>query len=256
MQTRPCGHVVLLTDFGTRDPYVGILRGAVLRANPRATVVDLGHDVPAHDVEAGAFWLWSAIHRFLPGSVFVAVVDPGVGTPRRLLVAQAHGAYWVAPDNGLLTHVLAGDAAAEVRHLDPEHLQLPAASRTFHGRDVLGPVGGWLSGGRYGFAALGEPVRDAVTLANLTEGGHRVIHVDGFGNLITNLPASEGDVVAIEVAGRRVTLRGTYREAADGEMLALVGSFGFLEIARNGGSAAKLLGVGRGAPIAVVSAGA
>ncbi|MCA8966077.1 MAG: SAM-dependent chlorinase/fluorinase [Planctomycetes bacterium] len=255
MQIRPSGHVVLLTDFGHRDPYVGILRGAVLRANPRATIVDLGHEVPAQDVEAGAFWLWSAVDRFVPGSVFVAVVDPGVGTPRRLLAAQAHGCYWVAPDNGLLTHVLAGDDSADVRLLDPEHLQLVPASRTFHGRDVLAPVGGWLSGGRYGFSALGERLPDPVRLPEMTAGSHRVVHVDAFGNLITNLPAATaGNFAAIAVAGRQVAVHGTYGEVPDGEMLALVGSFGFWEIARNGGSAAKLLGVGRGAPITLVQA--
>ncbi len=254
MQIRPSGHVVLLTDFGLADPYVGILRGAVLRANPRAIVVDLGHEVPAQDVEAGAFWLWSAVDRFPPGSVFVAVVDPGVGTPRQLLAAQAHGAFWVAPDNGLLTHVLAGDANAEVRRLDPEHLQLVPASRTFHGRDVLAPVGGWLSGGRYGFSALGERLPEPVRLPEMTAGNPRVVHVDAFGNLITNLPAaSVGEIAAIAIAGRRIAVRGTYGEVPDGEMLALVGSFGLWEIARNGGSAARLLGVGRGAPVAVVA---
>ena len=254
MQIRPSGHVVLLTDFGLRDPYVGILRGAVLRANPRATVVDLGHEVPPQDIEAGAFWVWSAVERFPAGSVIVAVVDPGVGTSRRLIAAQAHGAFWVAPDNGLLTHVLAGDENAEVRRLDPEHLQLAPTSRTFHGRDVLGPVGGWLSGGRYGFSALGDRLADPVRLPTLIDGGHRIVHVDAFGNLITNVPAASfPKLAAIELAGRRAVARGTYGEVPEGEVLALVGSFGFWEVACNGDSAANLLGVGRGAPVAPVA---
>src|SRR5690606_28376134 len=132
-------------------PYVGVLKGAVLRAYPRAVLVDLGHEVPPQDVLAGSFWLAAAIGRFPVGSVHTAVVDPGVGTTRRLLAVAAHDCFWLAPDNGLLAAVLAQAPHAEVRALDVEHLQLRDVSRTFHGRDVLAPVAGWLAGGRYGF---------------------------------------------------------------------------------------------------------
>ncbi len=251
MQTRPTGHVVLLTDFGDADPYVGILRGAVLRANPRATLVDLGHTVPAHDVIAGAFWLWAAQARFPNGSVVVAVVDPGVGTSRRLLAVAAQQMFWIAPDNGLLSHVLAADPSAEIRELDPRHLQLPPASATFHGRDILGPVAGWLSGGRYGFSALGARIADPVRLSGLFDGPPRILHVDGYGNLVTNLPADGPTPNRLEVAGRSIAVHRTYGDVAVGDLLALVGSFGLWEIAEHGGSAARTLGVGRNAPVRV-----
>ncbi len=254
MHLRPSGHVVLLTDFGDRDPYAGILRGAVLRANPRAIVADLGHHVPAHDVECGAFWLWSAIGRFPPGSVVVGVVDPGVGTARRLLAAAANETFWLGPDNGLLSHVLAADPDADVRTLDPAHLGIAPPSRTFHGRDVLGPVAGWLSGGRYGFSALGARCADPVALPPLTDGRPRIVHVDTFGNLVTNLAVAEHpDLAAIGVTGRRVPVAGTYGEVPAGELLALVGSFGLWEIAKNGGSAAAALQVVRGQPVEPVA---
>src|SRR5262245_23209683 len=155
MLPRPSGIVTFLTDFGARDPYVGVMKGMVLRQHPKAILVDLGHEVPPQDVTAGAFWLGAAIGRFPAGTVHVAVVDPGVGTERRLLAAAAHEAFWLAPDNGLLTHVLAQDPKADVRAIDLAHLNLRPESRTFHGRDVFAPVAGWLSGGRYSFTSLG-----------------------------------------------------------------------------------------------------
>lgn len=250
MLPRPSGIVCLLTDYGTADPYVGIVRGMVLRQNPKATLVDLGHEVPAQDVEAGAFWLHGAVGRFPPGTVFVAVVDPGVGTDRRVLAASAHEAYWLAPDNGLLTHVLASDPQAEVRAVDLEHLNLRPSSRTFHGRDVFAPVAGWLSGGRYGFTALGARAADPVQLPPLLGGAPRIVHQDGFGNLISNVPAAAlAGVTQVRVAGRLLPVRGTYAEAAPGELLALVGSYGLLEIAVNCGNAAQVLGIGRGASV-------
>ena len=250
MLPRPSGIVTLLTDFGTRDPYVGVMKGALLQANPKITIVDFGHEVPAQDVTAGAFWLAAAIGRFPPGSVHVVVVDPGVGTNRRLLAAAAHENYWFAPDNGLLTHVLAQDPTAEVRAIDLEHLNLRPASRTFHGRDVLAPIAGWLSGGRYGFSALGPRVTDAVVGEAIFGGPPRVVYVDGYGNLVTNVPAAAlASVRAVRLAGRRVPLHGTYADVPAGELLALVGSFGLLEVAENGGSAARTLGLARGAPI-------
>jgi S-adenosyl-L-methionine hydrolase (adenosine-forming) len=246
MFPRPSGIVTLLSDFGSRDPYVGVMRGVVLRHNPKVVLADLGHEVPAQDVAAGAFWLLAVVGRFPSGTVHTAVVDPGVGTARRLLVAAAHDAYWIAPDNGLLTHVLAGEAAAEVRAIDLEHLNVRPQSRTFHGRDVMAPVAGWLSGGRYGFSALGPRVTDPVSLPALHGGEPRVVHEDGFGNLVTNVPAAalEG-CTGVALGGREIPLRQTYADVPAGSLLALVGSYGLLEIAMNCGSAAKVLGVGR-----------
>ena len=250
MLPRPSGIVSLLTDYGSRDPYVGIVRGMVLRHHPKAVLVDLGHEVPAQDIAAGAFWLLAAVGRFPAGTVHVAVVDPGVGTARRCLAVAAHEAYWLGPDNGLLSHVLEGDPAAEVRELDLEHLSLKPSSRTFHGRDVFAPVAGWLGSGRFGFTALGPRAPAPVRLPALAAGAPRVVHVDGFGNLITNVAAAAlVGVTHVRIAGRDLRLLGTYAEAPPGSLLGLVGSYGLLEIAENGGNAARTLGQGRGAAV-------
>lgn len=250
MAPRPSGIVTFLTDFGHVDPYVGVMKGALLRVHAKAVLVDLGHAVPPQDVTAGAFHLAAAVGQFPAGTVHVAVVDPGVGTARRLLAAAAHECCWLGPDNGLLALVLARDPDAEVRVLDPEHLGLRDVARTFHGRDVLAPVAGWLANGRYGFSALGRRVDDWVRCDDLFGGAPRVVHVDGYGNLITNVPAASlSGRQQVRLGGRRVPIRGTYGDVAVGDVVAVVGSYGLLEIAVNGGSAAVTLGLQRGAPI-------
>lgn len=248
MLPRPSGIVTLTTDFGHLDPYVGVLKGALLRASTKVQIVDVAHDVPAQDVETAAFFARSLIGRFPPGSVHVLVVDPGVGTDRRLLAVAAHECYWLAPDNGLLTGVLAGDAAIDVRALDVAHLGLQPESHTFHGRDLIAPVAAWLAAGRYGFSALGPRAADPVLAPAATAA--RVLHVDRYGNLITNLTAAAfPDARGLHVAGRPIPRHRTYGDVAPGELLAYVGSFGLVEVAQRGGSAARALEVGRGAPV-------
>jgi S-adenosylmethionine hydrolase len=253
MFARPSGIVSLTTDFGPADPYVGIMKGALLRASNKVQVVDLGHGVAAQDVAAGAFQLWSAIGRFPDGTVQVGVVDPGVGTARRVVGAAAHGQYWLAPDNGLLGAVLASDPAAEVRELDLEHLRVQRQAPTFDGRDVFAPVAAFLSTGRYGFSALGPRVQDMDADDPVFGGADRVVHVDHYGNLITNVPADRCRDARIEVGGRTIALQATYGDVAEGELLAYVGSFGLLEVAARDGSAATVLGIGRGAPVALAN---
>lgn len=253
MLPRPNGLVALLTDYGHTDPYVGILKGALLKAAPKVAFVDVTHDVPAHDVAAGAFLLRTLVGRFPSGTVHLAVVDPGVGTSRRLLAVAAHDAYWIAPDNGVLAPLLAGDAAIDVRALDVEHLGLRAESATFHGRDLLGPAAAMLAAGRFGFAALGPRVPDPVTAGDPFVGAPRVVHVDRFGNLVTNVWAG-APFAAVRIAGRRVPFAGTYAAVPTGDLLAYVGSFGLVEVARNTGSAAALLEVGRGASVELLPA--
>ncbi len=250
MHPRPSGIVALLTDFGLADPYVGIMKGAVLRASPKVQIVDVTHDVAPQDVEAGAFFVGALVGRFPSGTVHVAVVDPGVGTARRLLAVAAHDAYWLGPDNGVLGAVTAG----EVRAIDVVHLGIRPESNTFHGRDILAPVAAWLAAGRYGFASLGPLVADAVRRP--TGGGSaRVVHVDRYGNLVTNVPAAAlAGVGAVRVGGQVVPLRRTYGDAPPGGLVALVGSYGLLEVAKNGGDAARATGSGRGAPIELVPA--
>lgn len=252
MLPRPSGIVTLLTDFGPVDPYVGVMKGALLRAAAKVQIVDVGHAVPPHDIDAGAFHCMALIGRFPTGTVHVAVVDPGVGTDRRLLAVAAHDCYWLAPDNGLLAAVLAGDAATDVRAIDAGHLGLAPESRTFDGRDLLAPVAAWLATGRYGFSALGPRVPDPLPGRDPCAGAPRVVHVDHFGNLVTNLRGGEG--AALRIAGRTIPLCATYGDVGRGELLAYVGSFGLVEVARNGGSAAQALEVGCGAPVELLPA--
>lgn len=255
MPPRPSGIVTFLTDFGHRDPYVGVMKGALLRVHPKAVIVDLGHEVPPQDVTAGAFHLAAAIGQFPVGAVHVAVVDPGVGTARQLLAVAAHEVYWLAPDNGLLGPVLARDPDADVRVLDAGHLGLREVGHTFHGRDVLAPIAGWLANGRYSFAALGPRVEPSDAVDTVLAGPARVVHVDGYGNLITNVgAASVQGVRAVQVAGRSVPVHATYGDVPPGSTVAVVGSYGLLEIAIHGGNAAVTLGLQRGAPIALPGA--
>lgn len=255
MFQRPSGVITLLTDFGVADPYVAILKGAVLCRAPQAVLVDVTHAVPPQDVAAGAFVAWTLIERFPAGTVHVVVVDPGVGTDRRLLAVLAHGACWLGPDNGVLGAVMATTTEREVRALDMEHLGLRPKSRTFHGRDVLAPVAGWLANGRYGFGALGPRVDDPVGVVDPCAGPPRVLHVDGYGNLVTNVRAADcGPAATLAIGGRVLPRRGTYGEAAPGELLVCTGSYGLLEIAIRDGSAAGVLKVGRNTPVGVVLA--
>ncbi|MEI6128628.1 MAG: SAM-dependent chlorinase/fluorinase [Planctomycetota bacterium] len=250
MSPRPSGIVVLLTDFGTRDPYVGLMKGMVLKNQPSATLVDLTHDVPPQDVAVGAFLLRSAIDRFPTGSIVLAVVDPGVFTTRRILCGVRHGMYWIAPDNGLLGEVWALPGTGELRQVDLIHLGFCFTSRTFHGRDVLAPLAGNLAAGRVGFTSVGPRVEDPVVLPLLDSGSPRVVFVDAYGNLVTNVPASAiARVRSVQIAGRSMPIRGTYGEVAKGSLLALINSYDLLEIAENQGSAANTLGLGCGAEV-------
>jgi S-adenosyl-L-methionine hydrolase (adenosine-forming) len=259
--------VALLTDFGHQDHYVGAVKGAVLTACPKAVLVDVGHEVPPHDVLSGAFALAACYRSFPKGTVFVAVVDPGVGSARRPLALQAGGYLFVGPDNGIFTLVLADVSRPNVREITNRRLCAKVVSDTFHARDIFGPVAGHLARG-VSLARVGAPVRDPVafTLPPVRRAGEEwiatVLHVDRFGNLTTTLTEAglqaildevDGDptrlVVAVEDAV--LPLARTYADVAEGEGCALVGSSGRLELAVHRGSAARLFGVARGAPVFV-----
>lgn len=255
----PSGLVTLLTDFGTRDPFVGVMKGVLLTLEPRLRIVDLTHEVPPQRVEAGAFWLTRSYRYFPAGTVHVAVVDPGVGTSRRALVVEAAGHYFVGPDNGVLSDLLTH--ARAVHGIDTARVQRELASRlplatphsaTFHGRDVFAPAAASIArGGRLadvGSALAGPP---PVVLPAATP---RVEIVDHFGNLITNVDwlRQDGDP-GVEIEGRRLRWVHTYGDAAPGECVALLGSFGTIEIAVRDGSAARELQVGLGTPVFVRS---
>ena len=271
------GLLTLLTDFGTSDAYVAALKGVVLGINPDVTIVDITHDVAPQDVGAAAFLLATAAPYFPRGTVHVAVVDPGVGTERRPLLVLTPDAAYVGPDNGIFSSVLglhtpSGDdgPASDDAPLPPGvrafHLTNPRywrepVSRTFHGRDIFGPVAAHLTLGVHP-EELGEPVESIRRLALSTvrreDGGvvGGVVHVDRFGNLVTNIPEAEvaGRLLTVSIAGRTIVgLSETYASVADG-LMALVGSYGTVEIAVRNGSAAATLGVGVGERV-VVAAG-
>ena len=258
--------VALLTDFGHQDHYVGAVKGAVLTACPKAVLVDIGHEVPPHDVLSGAFALAACYRSFPKGTVFVAVVDPGVGSERRPLAIQAAGYSFVGPDNGIFTLVLAEAARARVHEITNRRLCAKERSNTFHARDVFGPVAGHLARG-VRLATVGPAVRDPVSLAippvrrsSDDEWIATVLHVDRFGNLTTTLVEAElreilgtvdGDPtrLVVVVEGAVLPLARTYTDVAEGEGCALVGSSGRLEVAVHHGSAARLFGAARGAPV-------
>ena len=244
------GLITLLTDFGTADGYVGEVKGTLLTLAPGATLVDIAHDLPAGDVTAACYVLGRVWRSFPPGTTHLAVVDPGVGSSRRALAAEAGGHSFVTPDNGLLSDVFAAAPARVVR------LAVPAeASRTFHGRDVFAPAAARLASGG-ALADLGPAVRDPVRLkAPLlkVEAGDlvgEVIHVDRFGTLVTNLPrehvAPEGRV---RIAGHDLPLKATFADVPQGEPVAFIGSGGTLEIAVRDGRADVVLGLSRGTEV-------
>jgi S-adenosylmethionine hydrolase len=255
--------IALLTDFGTRDHYAGTMKGVALGICPDATLVDISHDVPAHDVVAGALELAAAYRYFPSGTVFLVVVDPGVGSTRRGIAGDTGDYKFVAPDNGVLTAVFDEHPPKRVVELSERRYARPTVSRTFEGRDRFAPAAAWLAKG-IDLAALGRPAGEIQRLdlprpvvdADRIDG--QVVRVDRFGNLITNIDRKTFDQLArgaLEIAiGRHVVPRvvSTYADAAPGELCALFGSTDHLEIAANGASAARALGLERGAPVHIV----
>jgi S-adenosylmethionine hydrolase len=246
---KPSGIVTLTTDFGLADHYVGAMKGVILAAYPAATIVDITHGVEPYQIEQGAFFLRQAYAAFPAGTVHVAVVDPGVGTARRSLTARTSGHYFVAPDNGLLSHV-AWDAPTKVHAVEFEQVIGAPMSRTFHGRDVFAPLGARIAMGEDP-TSWGSPIEDYVLLRSLeperrTSGRWRgrVLNVDRFGNLVTSLrpelvASLEGDFV-LRVGEAEITrLAEAYDDIEDEEPFLIAGSAGFLEVSVRQGSAAE-----------------
>jgi S-adenosylmethionine hydrolase len=253
--------LTLLTDFGLRDYYVAAVKGTVLRLARAATVeiVDLSHEVEPGDVAGAAFLLAAAAPAFPPGALHLAVVDPGVGGERRILALATPGARFVAPDNGLLTPFLDAGTAYSVERPD---LYLPGPGSTFHGRDRFAPVAAALLGGET-VSALGPPVADPRRLEEPRprRSGRRlegvVVHVDRFGNLVTNLPSSWlPPRFRAEVEGRAVELVADHYQLLPPGVPGLVpGSLGTLEVTLRGASLAERWGLGRGATLSIADAG-
>lgn len=248
--------LTLLTDFGTRDYYVAAVKGTVLRLAPGALPVDLTHDVAPGEVAEAAFLLAAAAPTFPPGTVHLAVVDPGVGSERRILVAERGEHLFVAPDNGLLTPLLAG---ARLWAVERDDLYLPGPGATFHGRDRFAPVAAFLLA-EGPPAELGAEIDDPVRLTAAPPARHsdrllgRVVHVDRFGNLVTDIPATWlGDRPHETRVGRHSTRRTAshYAELDPGEVAVLPGSLGTLELSLNGQDLARSWGVSRGEEVIV-----
>ena len=246
MPARPRPIVTLLTDFGTRDYYVAAMKAVLVQRCPDVRLIDVTHAVPRHDILCGSITLERAVDGFPPGTVHLAVVDPGVGTNRRLIVTKLKDQFIVCPDNGLITWPW--------RRLGPGESHKitwwPASSsNTFHGRDLMAPVAGVLADGQP-LKSVAEPIDDPILLnispANSYECGE-VIHIDHFGNATTNVPHDklrDRSVGQVAVKGRKVgKVRRTYWDVAPGKPLALIGSSGLLEIAVRDGSAAQDLGL-------------
>ena len=250
--------VTFLSDFGAGSGYPAQMKGEVLRRLPEATLVDLSHEVAPFDVPGGALLLEACVPHFPAAAVHLAVVDPGVGTPRRpLCVVDAEGRRLVGPDNGLFTPFLRAGSSAFLL-ADPSIVPRDP-SPTFHGRDLFAPVAAWLAGGGNP-ERLGPQVTDPVTLdwpvpvrlADAIEG--RCLAADPFGNLVTSIrrtDLADGAIEAVTVGGRPARLVATFGEGEPAELLALWGSGGRLEIAVREGSAAGESGLGRGTPVRV-----
>jgi S-adenosyl-L-methionine hydrolase (adenosine-forming) len=249
--------IALLTDFGLRDHYVGAMKGVMLGICPEASLVDISHDIAPQDVLGAALELEAAYRYFPPGTVFLVVVDPGVGSTRRPIAAEVGEYQFVAPDNGVLSLVFDEQWSQHVVELTESQYARPTISRTFEGRDRFAPAAAWLANGIQ-LTALGPPVESLVRLEvprsrrSPTGIDGEVLRVDRFGNLITNIDegalGSLAPAVAVHVGPHVIQhVVATYAETRPGELCALVGSSGRLEIAVNGGSAAEALGLARGA---------
>ena len=256
--------IALLSDFGTRDHYAGTMKGVMLGICPEATLVDITHDVPAHDVVDAALQLAAACRYFPAGTIFLAVVDPGVGSARRGLAVEAGDYRFVAPDNGVLTLALRDVPPKKIVELTERRYARPTVSRTFEGRDRFAPAAAWLAKGIQ-LTALGRPVADyqraEIPQPEVTDTGVRgvVLRIDRFGNAVTNIDrrtfetAARAKSVQVSADGRQVQqIVATYAEIPAGGIGALFGSTDHLELAANGGSAAEQLGIARGARVEVV----
>lgn len=254
--------ITLTTDFGTRDPFVGVMKGVILGIAPGVRLVDLTHEIAPHDIVEGALALEAAVQFFPPGTIHLVVVDPGVGSARRPLAVAAAGHHFVGPDNGLFSFLFSGEEWSTVR-LEAAAYRLPTVSQTFHGRDIFAPAAAHLALGTP-LHRFGPPVTDPVRIPWPTARQERnqligeVIHADRFGNLVTSVRALDLQALGpaasliVEVEDKEVgRLVGCYADLPLGGTGAVIGSSGRLEISVREGSALAATGAGRGSAVRV-----
>ncbi len=267
--------IAFLSDFNTHDPYVGVVKGVIARINPHARVIDLTHGIPAHDITAGALTLGSSCRYFPRGTIFLGVVDPGVGSDRKAIVLEHDDYLFVVPDNGIITSVISplyghGSAIQSCYFLEERSFFLPAVSSTFHARDIFAPVAAHLSLGVRP-AELGTPCTSPVTISlpqpvvKPCSIRGEIIYTDTFGNLITNIPGEllesrditeipEETACTARIERNSVTIPvvRTYSKVEPGRGLCIEGGFGLMEIAVNQGNAAEKFQAGRGDAVELI----
>ena len=258
--------VTLTTDFGTNDHFVGAVKGVILDIVPEAAIVDISHAIQAFDVLDGAIAISQTYSYFPTGTVHMVVIDPGVGTTRRPIIASSDGYHFVAPDNGVLSMVYAKEERIHVRHVTSEHYFRQPVSNTFHGRDVFAPIAAYLAK-LVDSHKFGDEIEDYVKFAApkpKPAGDNRlravVLKVDRFGNLITNVTPQDAPSLfganpapfKIVVGSKEITdIRSAYAEGAPGEVFGIIGSMGYLEIVANRAAAAQVTGAGKGSEVSI-----
>ena len=259
--------ITLTTDFGLNDHFVGTMKGVILAIEPEAEIIDICHSVQAFDVLDGALTISQSYSYFPSGTVHMVIVDPGVGTARRPIIVTSERHHFVAPDNGVLSLIYQREERLSVRHVTGEHYFLQPVSNTFHARDVFSPVAAYLAKGvdplKFGeevtdFVRFSAPKPKAVNESTLRG---VVLKVDRFGNLITNITPQDAPMLFTEnpaafkiVVGKReiTQIKEAYALGAPGEVFAILGSMGYLEIAANRGAAAQIVGVAKGTDVNIV----
>lgn len=260
---KPSGVITLTTDFGHKGPFAAVMKGVMLQRFSEARIIDLAHDIPAHWPPEAGFWISRSYRYFPAGTVHIAIVDPGVGTEREIILVELDGHLFMAPDNGLLASMLGSSGRAVVYRLQLERLatlDIGTPSLTFHGRDIFAPVAAEFAAGRLqpsDVAVLTDQWTPAwLEDPEVTPGrvSGVIVTVDTFGNLISNIDRSLLErfrAPVVNLAGHRFEMKATYGLARPGDYLALINSFGVLEVARAEGSASDGLGTDRGAPVVV-----
>ena len=254
--------IALLTDFGLGDPYLGTVKAVILSIHPHARFIDVSHQVAPQQVHQAGYLLWSSYKFFPIGTLFVCIVDPGVGTERKVIAVKTQKYMFLAPDNGLLSFVLTGEKILEMRELDlarSKKFHLDVVSSTFHGRDIFAPVAAYLSKGMK-MSALGPKIKAPLWPNPFVMGKSDatrpvILHIDHFGNIITNIRAEQQKALEIKTVaiGNSLVSRWVryYEETPDRTPALIAGSSGLIEIIVKRDNAAKLLGVTIGTPISI-----